>query len=68
MISYKSVLDHIPTPKEFEANMKEIQKDYDHNDYEAIHSDMDWYMCEVLTKLGYGAGVHVFKKQARYYA
>lgn len=53
------------TPDRFEAEMRKIAAI---DDVERRHSDGDDLMCRVLTELGFGAGVAVFKQTTKYYA
>ena len=53
------------TPEVFKANMQKFADDYD---TEGAHSDADKLMCELLTELGYGEGVEIFKRMERWYA
>lgn len=53
------------TPEEFKTAMEEHAKS---GDTECMHADMDKLMCKVLTDLGYGDGVEVFKKEPKWYA
>lgn len=50
--------------------MKDIRDTYGQNyrDEEDIHYDMDNLMCEVLTELGYGDGVKVFRNEPKWYS
>ena len=60
------------TPKEFYERMfdlllkaKEQSPSYDLED---THVDADNLMCQLLTELGYGEGVALFKKMPKWYA
>ena len=39
-----------------------------HGDIETIHEDADKLLCEVLTQLGYGAGVALFRAMNKWYS
>lgn len=52
------------TPEEFLRKMKEIFKE---GDVVEDHIYADDLMCEVLTRLGYGSGVDVFKNAIKWY-
>jgi hypothetical protein len=52
------------TPEMFEATMKALIT----GDNETDHYEMDRMMCDLLTQLGYGAGVNVFLATDRWYA
>ena len=52
--------------EEFAKQMKELQETC--KDREAVHSKMDTLMCDVLTELGYGEGVEIFKDTDNWYA
>lgn len=56
------------TPKEFYEKMKELSDEEGFMDSEYVHGNMDDLMCEVLTSLGYGEGVKVFKDTLKWYA
>lgn len=59
------------TPKEFYEKMKALSDSTDSDEYidlEYAHEDMDDLMCKVLTLLGYGEGVKVFKDTPKWYA
>lgn len=64
------------TPEEFKTHMENISKDVmeldDQNPdmpsmIEAAHIKADELMCEILTDLGYGEGIEIFKKMEKYY-
>lgn len=59
--------ESIPTPEEFEKQMKEVEEKY-HADPEACHGEMDELMMNLLEKLGYGAAVKIFDDSAKWYA
>ena len=52
---------------EFTNKMRAIYND-DSLYEESMHMDMDDVMCEVLTKLGFGEGVEIFKHTEKWYA
>ena len=54
------------TPEDFKNKMQQLTKDYGH-DAEALHSEMDRLMCEVLTEHGYNEGVEIFRDSDIYY-
>ena len=56
--------ERIITPKEFEAEMREITKD----DPETAHINADDLMLNLLTQLGYGDGVKIFENMERWYS
>ena len=59
------------TPKEFAEKMKSIaetETEYKALDVEVRHVDMDNAMCELLTELGYGEGVKIFKNCYKWYS
>lgn len=66
----------IMTPKEFEKKMLEIIESHEREylpgdidlDRESAHIEMDWLMCDLLTSMGYGAGILVFKNCPKWYA
>lgn len=53
------------TPAAFTEKMREAAGD---GDPEGSHCDMDRLMCELLTSLGYGEGVEIFRKSKKWYA
>lgn len=55
------------TPEEFYQKMLTIAHD-PAGDTQADHGNADKLMCEVLTELGYGEGVEVFKEMGKWYA
>lgn len=64
------------TPEEFKNKMDQISKNVmelnDQNEnmpqmIEMAHIQADRLMCEVLTDLGYGEGIELFKKMEKYY-
>lgn len=57
----------IPSPEEFEKQMKEVVDKYP-DDPEASHGKMDDLMMDLLNNLGYGAAVKVFDDSHRWYA
>lgn len=54
-------------PKEFTEKMMDIAK-LNERDEETSHVAADSLMCEVLTELGYGAGVDIFNEMCLWYA
>lgn len=54
------------TPEEFYNAMIEINKKC--MDEEEAHAKMDVLMCDLLSSLGYGVGVEVFKNTPMYYS
>lgn len=61
------------TPEEFYGRMRSIEYAMEHSedpfyDKECAHMDADSLMAEVLTQLGYGEGVEVFKHMPKWYA
>lgn len=56
-------------PTEFKQKMRYEQKRLDEDgDFEETHIRMDAIMCELLRNLGYGEGVDIFLKTAKWYA
>lgn len=64
------------TPKEFKTHMQKISKNVmeldDQNQdmpsmIEKAHFQADELMCQILTDLGYGEGIDLFKKMEKYY-
>lgn len=64
------------TPKEFKTHMQKISKNVmeldDQNPdmpsmVETAHVQADELMCQILTDLGYGDGIDLFKKMNKYY-
>lgn len=66
------------TPEEFTEGMRKMMDLYNdfisHGrsyefkyDVESLHVDMDNLLCEVLTNLGYGEGVKIFKAAPKWY-
>jgi len=55
------------TPEEFQAAMAGIVS-AEYVDTETAHIDADALMGRMLTELGYGAGVDLFKKFDKWYA
>jgi len=53
------------TPEEFKEAMKKFSQN---PDTEAAHTEADRLMCKLLTDLGYGNGVKVFKSMQKWYA
>ena len=51
----------------FYDKMKSIQLS-NKEDPEAVHSEMDNLMCDVLISLGYEDGIKIFKETKKYYA
>jgi len=60
------------TPEEFAEEMKRLSVGGDRHsrsfDPEEGHVEMDKLLCKVLVKLGYSAGVEIFKKSPKWYA
>jgi len=57
------------TPEEFKSLMEAIKlKEETEHDTEDTHWEADELMCEVLTQLGYGEGISVFKDMKKWYA
>lgn len=56
----------IPSPSEFEEQMKEFAKHDDNREF--MHQDMDDLMCDILEKLGYQKGVEIFRRTHKWYA
>ena len=50
-------------PKEFKENMDALRSD----DEVYSHIAMDGLMCDLLSELGYGEGVEIFKDQDKWY-
>ncbi len=57
----------ILTPEQFKKQMQAIF-DNEGFDKELAHMDADEFMCDVLTSLGYGEGVEIFKSAPKWYA
>lgn len=55
------------SPENFEMKMKELV-DRHGSDREALHSDMDDLMCQVLKEHGYVAGVEIFENSDKWYS
>ena len=55
------------TPEIFKLKMEGLRNDLN-LDKEAVHSDMDDLLCEVLIELGYEGGVNFFFSTERWYA
>ena len=55
------------TPADFEKMMQELKDEYG-GDEEAVHSEMDKLMCEVLKQQGYSAGVKIFENTDTWYS
>jgi len=55
------------SPKNFEMKMKELV-DKHGNDREALHSDMDNLMCQVLKEHGYITGIEIFENLDIWYS
>ena len=58
-------------PEEFAEKMKELserQSKWGGCDTEWNHTDMDELMCSVLSDLGYGEGVEIFRNTYKWYA
>ena len=60
------MLDHM-TPEEFTERVRQIVEKFD-GDAEAYHSVIDDLMEDLLIGLGYGEGVEMLRKPARWYA
>ena len=58
------------TPQEFTDLMQILfdRANVPHGDIETIHEDADKLLCEVLTQLGYGAGVALFRAMNKWYS
>ena len=56
------------TPEDFRDKMKYINYEANHYDAEMPHVLADNLMCEILSKLGYGEGVELFKDMKRWYS
>ncbi len=58
--------------EEFYEAMKKIAEKLGENDVyydeETAHQDMDELMCELLTMLGYGRAVQIFRGTPKWYA
>ncbi len=52
------------TPKEFLFKMRKIRTYYD---TENRHIEADKLMCEILSDLGYGDGIAIFKTMIKWY-
>lgn len=68
-------MKNVTTPEQFEAELRELLDKgieiYDgvfDPDPEVRHMIMDDVLCRVLTELGYGAGVAVFRQTPKWYA
>lgn len=59
--------EKITTPEEFAKNMKKL-KDVWSDDWERVHMEMDHYILDVLTELGYEEGVDIFCDTPMWYA
>ena len=55
------------TPEIFKLKMEGLRNDLN-LDKEAVHSDMDDLLCEVLIELGYKEGVDIFFNTDKWYA
>ena len=55
------------TPGGFRRKMKRLKDEWG-EDEERVHGLMDNLMAELLTELGYGAGIKIFKAQRKYYS
>lgn len=53
------------SPEVFKESMERIN---DGHDTESKHVIADEYMCELLTALGYGEGVEIFKNMDKWYS
>lgn len=57
----------VMTPEEFANKMESIQVELSY-DLEQRHIDMDGLMMEVLTALGYGKGIDIYRSTDMWYA
>ena len=73
---FDDILNVTITPKEFKTHMQKISKNVmemdDQNEnmpqmIEEAHIQADRLMCELLTDLGYGEGIELFKRMEKYY-
>ena len=73
---FDDILNVTITPKEFKTHMQKISKNVmeldDQNPdmpsmIEKAHVQADELMCQILTDLGYGEGIDLFKKMEKYY-
>lgn len=55
------------TPEEFATKIEAIRQEYK-DDPETRHAESDALLCEVLTSLGYEAGVKLFEQMPKWYA
>ena len=55
----------VGTPKEFAEKMRQLAEN---GDPEADHIKSDELMCQLLTSLGYGEGVKIFKEMYKWYS
>lgn len=69
----------VMTPDEFAEKMRELIEKHTHEieffgkdtpylDPEECHPEMDHLLCEVLTQLGYGEGVEIFRNTQKWYS
>ena len=56
-----------PTPEEFKNELINI-RDHTHGDEEDIHINMDDYILDTLSSLGYQDGVRIFRTTPKWYA
>ena len=56
------------TPEEFKQQMQDFFSDGSDNDCESSHIQADKLMCSLLTELGYGEGIEIFKNADKWYA
>ena len=73
---FDDILNVTITPKEFKIHMQKISKNVmeldDQNEnmpqmIEEAHIQADELMCQILTDLGYGEGIELFKRMEKYY-
>lgn len=73
---FDDILNVTITPEEFKTHMQKISKNVmeldDQNQdmpsmIEKAHIQADELMCQILTDLGYGEGIDLFKKMEKYY-
>jgi hypothetical protein len=55
------------TPTEFTEALIALRDQFE-DDPEVLHSSADALMCRILTELGYGEGVKIFRKMKIWYA
>lgn len=56
------------SPAGFAEKMSEIKAQFDSDDLELCHVQMDRLMCDTLRELGYEQGIAIFEGTERYYA